>query len=227
MPVDRWDRTPESYHSDGDESIDSVEFARRQAIIISMGMGDDDFDYVVTARDRMTDRNRTLLDATDRNRTLLDATDLERTLMNMTNQERALINRQRTLINRTSPELRQSNRLKGDSSATQISINDECFNKTCPIKLKKIKDSYGIKLSDGQWYNADEISRWYTDHEYDAVQTTPFRVPYSDENITQINDYLRKRVGGGSRRKRIRRRNTKTTRKKRKTCKKRKPCKRQ
>ena len=210
MPVDRWDRSPESYHSDGDESINSVEFARREAIIRSMG----DDDYVVTDRDRMTERNRTLMDATDQERTFMNVTD-----------------RERNIINRSSPELRQSNRLKGDSFATQISINEECYNKTCPITLKKIK-AYGIKLSDGQCYGAEAISNWYTSHENDAVQTTPFRAPYTDKDKTQINNYLQKResrVGGGSRRKRISRRNTKTTRKTRKklkTCKKRKPCKR-
>ena len=165
---------------------------------------------------------------------------------------------------------------------------DECFNRTCPITLEKINDAYGIKLSDGQCYDAEAISEWYKGHENDAVQTTPFRAPYTDEDKTKIKKYLmksreskvrspeselelRRIVGalrpsihppsrnlhppinppinlssflrppsrnlhppinppiGGSRRKRIRRRNTKTTRKtrkKRKTCKKRKPCKR-
>jgi hypothetical protein len=79
------------------------------------------------------------------------------------------------------PEPRRSSRLHG-SKPTKIHLN-ECLGKTCIITRERIK-GYGIRLSDGQYYSADAITRWYHTN-----NTTPYRIPFTEKDIEKIREW--------------------------------------
>ena len=91
--------------------------------------------------------------------------------------------------------VRRSNRIQGTQS-DNISLNN-CVGKICPITQSKIT-GYGIKLSDGQCYDADHIAKWYRDNPNNP--RTPLRALYSDRDKEEITKWLNRSTGGTRRR---------------------------
>jgi len=94
--------------------------------------------------------------------------------------------------------IRRSNRIQGRQS-DNIFLNN-CVGKICPITQSKIT-GYGIKLSDGQCYDADHIAKWFLNNPNN--QRTPFMAPYTEsdrEEITKWLNWLNRSAGGTRRR---------------------------
>ena len=113
------------------------------------------------------------------------------------------------------PTARQSKRIQG-LSAPNISLN-ECYGKTCPITQSKIT-GYGIKLSDGHCYNANSIKEWYNNNP-NGKTMSPFRKPYTDEDIEKITSLNQSLRGGRKTRRKSKRagRNKRKSRRNRKS----------
>jgi len=106
--------------------------------------------------------------------------------------------------------IRQSLRVQGIPAD-----NNDCTDQICLITQKRIKLGDGIRLSDGRCYDVRSITRWfdYISNTRDPPYLLPTRVPFTDEDVENMN-----RLRGGK--KKRKRRKTRKGRKSRKRGKK-------